>query len=147
MTDITELVLDHGVEEGFYAWEDDTLKFAANFIQFPNGTTIQRSERDTYSYPVNGYYWFNTKQAALSFFNKSDPDVDTSLPSKSSLMTNGTSSKLIGSLEGTDEYDKVLYEPDGVEPTMDLAYDPGEVLDEADDVEPNPTSGPVSPHA
>ena len=145
MTEITQLVLDHGVEEGFYAWEDNTLKFAANFIQFPDGTTIQRSERDTYSYPIKGYYWFNTRNEALEFFGKPDPDNDEWVMNRETIQSM-TSEEMIksGVYEWADG-DTVLYEPDGLEPTPDLQYDAGTPPAYADDIDINPTAS--APHA
>ena len=80
MTDLKEIVLDQGTEDGFYSWESDTLNFAPNFVQWPDGELIQRADKDTYTYPVRGYYWFNSRRVALSFFKQKDPDVIPTLP-------------------------------------------------------------------
>lgn len=146
MTDITNLVIDHNAEDGFYAWEDNTLKYATNFVQFPDGTTLQRSEKDTYSYPIKGYYWFNTRQEALNFFQKPDPDVDEYVMDRETLQTLSSEQMISSGIYEWDDYDKVLYEPDGPEPTPELQYDAGNPPAYADDIEMNPSASSL-PHA
>jgi hypothetical protein len=143
MTEITELVLDHRVEDGFYSWENDTLNFAPNFVQWPDGETIQRAEKDNYDYPFRGYYWFNSRQQALKFFNKPDPNIDPTLPHLSDVFYPDTKADVIGPFPDPETEVEVLikpdpYEPDGPEPTLGLAYDPGNPPAYADDIDEDP---------
>lgn len=55
---------------GFYRLYQDTnsLLFAPHFVTGPN-FEIVRENKDSYSYPVEGWYWFNNEQEAKIFFN------------------------------------------------------------------------------
>jgi hypothetical protein len=52
---------------GFYKNESGLLLFG------PNGVTscdydLQRETRDQYTYPVDGWYWFDSEEQAREFF-------------------------------------------------------------------------------
>ena len=53
---------------GFYSF-NDSLFYAPNFVYFPDGTSLLVENKDNYSYPDNGWYWFDSEEAAKLFFN------------------------------------------------------------------------------
>ena len=63
---------------GFYKLEED------NNLQYaPNGVIstyeLHRSLMDTYDFPIDGWYWFNTEDEARNFFNlpkKVEPTIE-----------------------------------------------------------------------
>jgi hypothetical protein len=116
MTEITEITQD--TQSGFYCMNDGDLGFAPNFVQWPDGTTIQRSEKDTYSYPVNGYSWFDSRSAAKRFFNHVDePQGDATLVDAEDMQF-GTSSNsyIVGPIppdnDPDDDDQGILEKPD-----------------------------------
>lgn len=54
-------------ETGFYKFNDE-LFYAPNFVYAPE-YTLKKEEKDTYTLPIDGWYWFNTTQEAKDFFN------------------------------------------------------------------------------
>lgn len=51
----------------FYTLLDNQL-IAGPMVQFPDGTLLHIEFLDTYEFPVNGYYYFETEQEAKDFF-------------------------------------------------------------------------------
>ena len=51
---------------GFYAISDGDFIYANNLVFFPNGTFLSKELKDTYNYPVNGYWWFDSEDSAIS---------------------------------------------------------------------------------
>jgi hypothetical protein len=51
----------------FYSYIDDHLS-AGPFVQFSDGSFLHLDLLDTYTFPVNGYYYFATEQEAKDFF-------------------------------------------------------------------------------
>ena len=43
---------------GFYKFEDDNWQYAPNFVYGP-GYELLRENKDTYSYPVEGWSWYD----------------------------------------------------------------------------------------
>ena len=54
--------------DGFYKLNDTNLLFAKNSVLGPS-ISITRTDKDTYDYPIDGWYWFDTLEEAVSFFN------------------------------------------------------------------------------
>lgn len=52
---------------GFYKFEEQLLRFAPNAVYAPN-FTLFISERETYTYPVAGWLYFNTTEEAEAYF-------------------------------------------------------------------------------
>lgn len=50
--------------EGFYKNEDGSLLYAPNFVNSPTVILI-KEEKDNYVYPIEGWYWFDSKQNAI----------------------------------------------------------------------------------
>lgn len=53
---------------GFYNYFDDTLQYCDNAVYFPDGTVIVETLHDTYDYPYQGWYYFNNRIEAETFF-------------------------------------------------------------------------------
>jgi hypothetical protein len=51
----------------FYSYTDDHLSVGP-FVQFPDGSFLHMDFLDTYEFPVNGFYYFETEQEAKDFF-------------------------------------------------------------------------------
>lgn len=49
----------------FYKRDDEQLLIAPNYVSGPN-FQLEATLKDTYTYPVQGWYWFNTLDDALS---------------------------------------------------------------------------------
>ena len=52
----------------FYKLDDGVLLAGPNFV-LNQDYELRRELKDTYQYPVAGWYWFDTEQAARAFFN------------------------------------------------------------------------------
>jgi hypothetical protein len=46
------------MEDGFYKFEDGNWQYAPNFVYGP-GYELLRENKDTYSYPVEGWSWYD----------------------------------------------------------------------------------------
>lgn len=51
--------------EGFYKNDEGSLLYAPNFVNSPTAVLI-KEEKDNYAYPIEGWYWFNSKEEAIS---------------------------------------------------------------------------------
>lgn len=43
---------------GFYKLEDENWLYAPNFVYAPD-YTLEKEDKDTYTYPVDGWTWYN----------------------------------------------------------------------------------------
>lgn len=63
------------MEGGFYKIDDinNKLMCGPNFVDGNNSAgvsfTLTREAKDEHTYPVEGWYWFDTRAEALAFFN------------------------------------------------------------------------------
>ena len=62
---------------GFY--NKEFMLRAGMFVYGP-GYTLLRQEKDLYTYPVHGWYWFDDAQQAADFFNVPVEDINLDLP-------------------------------------------------------------------
>ena len=51
---------------GFYKFDGELL-YGQNFVLNVD-YTLQRETREQYSYPVDGWYWFDSEEEAQAFF-------------------------------------------------------------------------------
>jgi len=52
---------------GFYKLDDDLL-YAPNFVLGPyQNYELRKETKNNYSYPIDGWYWFNSIEEAKSF--------------------------------------------------------------------------------
>lgn len=49
----------------FYKLQDKQLQVAPNFVKAPD-YELNADDKDTYTYPVDGWYWFDTDEDAIS---------------------------------------------------------------------------------
>jgi hypothetical protein len=53
---------------GFYRKTSDRLSYAPNAVRAPD-YDLFRADKDQYDYPVSGWHWFDSEEAARTFFN------------------------------------------------------------------------------
>lgn len=53
---------------GFYKLIENTLHWGANAVLAPDYTLV-KEEYETYTYPIDGWYWFESEEEARVFFN------------------------------------------------------------------------------
>lgn len=60
---------------GFYKYEDEQLFFGPNFVE-SKLFKLTRETKNDFTYPVYGWYWFDSEDLAKEFFgiplNKAD---------------------------------------------------------------------------
>ena len=56
--------------QGFYNTE---FLYAPNAVYFPDGTTLEKENKDTYKYPVNDWTWFDSIEDAYASQGKTPP--------------------------------------------------------------------------
>jgi len=59
---------------GFYKNEDGVLRHGPNYVIFPTGEELNIDLKDTYTYPVNDWYYFDSEEEARIFFNLPLPE-------------------------------------------------------------------------
>lgn len=59
-------------DSGFYKLDNGSLLFGETDVQSAE-FDLMRELKDTYTYPVHGWYWFDTREEAKTFFNYEDP--------------------------------------------------------------------------
>lgn len=74
---------------GFYKLDGDLI-YGPNFVYGPNFELL-KEQKDTYAYPIEGWYWFDTQEEAYNFFGLQlpTPELDSSF-----LPINGSSSEV-----------------------------------------------------
>lgn len=62
---------------GFYRVDNDgNFQHAPNFVYAPD-YTLNKDEKDTYTYPTpGGWHWFDTEEEARTFFNVPAPEPE-----------------------------------------------------------------------
>ncbi len=73
----SELDLANIDTSGFY--NKDAMLRAGKFVYGP-GFTLIRDEKESYTYPVNGWIWFDSAIDAAASFNVSIDDLNLDLP-------------------------------------------------------------------
>jgi hypothetical protein len=64
-------------QQGFYKYDAGLgAMFAPNFIE-GDGYILLASEKDNYTYPVDGWYWCNTKEEAMILFGGMSQTTDS----------------------------------------------------------------------
>lgn len=58
---------------GFYKKSGDQLLYAPNFVIHAE-YELYRAQKDTYSYPFNGWQWFDNQEVALVEFGLNPPE-------------------------------------------------------------------------
>jgi len=52
---------------GFYKLESGTLHYGPNFVAAPE-YELRKETKDDHTYPVDGWYWFNSQEEAHAHF-------------------------------------------------------------------------------
>lgn len=52
---------------GFYKYEEPFLHFGANYV-LDARYELRKESKDDHEYPVDGWYWFDSRDEALVFF-------------------------------------------------------------------------------
>lgn len=60
------------MKEGFYKLDGESLLYAPTFVCAP-GYELRAEMKDNYTYPVDGWKWFNSVSEACVFFNIDEP--------------------------------------------------------------------------
>lgn len=61
------------MSEGFYKYEEPFLLNGKWVLDAEY--ELHAKEKDEYNYPVYGWYWFDSREEALEFFNVTDEEV------------------------------------------------------------------------
>ena len=56
------------ITSGFYKYNNSDLLYGPNFVLNLN-YQLNKNDKDSYIYPIDGWYWFDSKEEAYSFFN------------------------------------------------------------------------------
>jgi len=64
------MTMEENIEDtsGFYLYQDGGIAHAPNFVENKD-YQLYRHLKDIYSYPVNGWYWFDSINDAYLFYN------------------------------------------------------------------------------
>ena len=68
--------------EGFYKYISGQLFYGSNSIHGPDFDLL-RENKDSYTYPFDGWYWFDTLQDACNQFNL---NMDDYLPKEETIV-------------------------------------------------------------
>lgn len=53
---------------GFYKNENGIILYGPNFVE-SGSYNLYKEQKDTYTYPVSGWYWFDSIEEAYNFWN------------------------------------------------------------------------------
>lgn len=65
--------VDNKITNGFYKKENDQLIYGPNFVLNMN-YELRSETHDQHTYPVDGWYWFDSDVEAYAFFGVSQPE-------------------------------------------------------------------------
>lgn len=68
------------MKDGFYKYLANNLIYAINSVHAPN-YTLFKEEKNTYQFPIDDWYWFDTLQDACGFYKL---DISEYLPKQNS---------------------------------------------------------------
>ena len=91
---------------GFYKRDGDALLFAPNWIQ-SKGYTLIRADKDKYTYPVDGWSWFDDADAAYTT-NKLPIPNDGDIAIQTQIASNVDWGGFISHLDSTGIYEQML---------------------------------------
>jgi len=58
---------------GFYKTENNGLFYGPNYVTGICGGNLYKEQKDSYTYPVGGWYWFESEEEARIFLNTPIP--------------------------------------------------------------------------
>ena len=62
---------------GFYKYEEPSLHHGPNYVLAPEYELLKET-KDDHTYPIDGWYWFDTIEEARAFFGIPEPIVEES---------------------------------------------------------------------
>lgn len=62
---------------GFYKYEEPSLHYGPNYVLAPEYELFKET-KDDHAYPIDGWYWFDTIEDALAFFDMPESIVEES---------------------------------------------------------------------
>ena len=62
---------------GFYKLDGTDLLHGPNYV-LSGSYNLYKEEKDTYNYPIGGWYWFDSEEQARIYFNLPNP-LDNSI--------------------------------------------------------------------
>jgi hypothetical protein len=62
--------------QGFYKKQNEELLYGPNIIE-GDGYVLLAQEKDSYEYPVDGWHWFDSEEAATEYFGTKSIDFST----------------------------------------------------------------------
>jgi len=65
------------MNKGFYKNDEGNLLYAPNYILFPHAEEWTIENKDEYTYPTLGWYYFDSEEEARIFLNLPLPEPDT----------------------------------------------------------------------
>ena len=60
--------------EGFYKKQNEELLYGPNIVE-GSGYVLLAQDKDSYQYPIDGWYWFNSEEEARVFFEMPIEDL------------------------------------------------------------------------
>jgi hypothetical protein len=61
--------------KGFYKNDGGEVLHGPNFVWGPYGSYhLVKEDKDTYTYPIDGWYWFDSMEEAYTFFGLEIPE-------------------------------------------------------------------------
>ena len=53
---------------GFYKYESNAVSYGPNYVLYKD-FELRKESKDEHTYPIDGWYWFDTMEDAYLFFN------------------------------------------------------------------------------
>ena len=71
-----EVIPEDGYEDktdGFFRVDNENMLVYGRLYVLNSEYALYRDQKDTYNYPVDGWYWFDSEDQAYEFFNITKP--------------------------------------------------------------------------
>lgn len=60
---------------GFYKTENNDLFYGPNYVLGIDGESLYKEQKDSYTFPIGGWYWFESEEEARIFLNIPIPPI------------------------------------------------------------------------
>lgn len=64
---------------GFYKNDNGMILYAPNYVE-AGSFNLYKEQKDSYTYPTGGWYWFDSEEEAYGFWNLPVPQNQTEQP-------------------------------------------------------------------
>lgn len=61
--------------KGFYKNDEGQLLYGPNFV-ISSWYDLRKETKDQHTYPIDGWYWFDSEKLAREFLNLPKPNID-----------------------------------------------------------------------